>query len=60
MAMDYPDRNADVGTGAINYKALFSKAKKSGMKHWYVEQESYPGSPLESVEANAKYLKTLF
>ena len=53
------DRNADVGTGSINYKRIFAKAKKSGMKHWYVEQESYPGAPMKSVGASAEYLKKL-
>ena len=53
------DRNADVGTGSIDYKRIFAKAKKSGMKHWYVEQESYPGAPMNSVGASAEYLKKL-
>lgn len=53
------DRNADVGTGTIDYKPIFAKAKKSGMKHWYVEQESYPGDPMDSVGASASFLKTL-
>ena len=59
--MDKNDRNknADVGTGAIDYKPIFAKAKLSGMKHWYVEQESYPGEPIDSVAASAQYLKTL-
>ena len=59
--MDKSDRNknADVGTGSIDYKALFAKAKLAGMKHWYVEQESYPGAPIDSVAASAKYLKSL-
>ena len=53
------NRNADVGTGSIDYKSLFAKAKLAGMKHWYVEQESYPGAPIDSVAASAKYLKSL-
>jgi sugar phosphate isomerase/epimerase len=53
------NRNADVGTGAIDYKPIFAKAKLSGMKHWYVEQETYPGNPLDSAAASAKYLKSL-
>ena len=59
--MDKTDRNknADVGTGSIDYKSLFAKAKLAGMKHWYVEQESYPGEPIDSVAASAKYLKSL-
>jgi sugar phosphate isomerase/epimerase len=59
--MDKTDKNknADVGTGSIDYKALFAKAKLAGLKHWYVEQESYPGAPIDSVAASAKYLKSL-
>jgi len=60
--MDKADRNrnADVGTGVIDYKPIFAKAKLSGMKRWYVEQESYPGEPIKSAEACAKYMKTMF
>ncbi len=59
--MDKADRNrnADVGSGSIDYKAIFAKAKLSGMKEFYVEQESYPGEPIDSVGACAKYLKTI-
>jgi sugar phosphate isomerase/epimerase len=59
--MDKKDKNknADVGTGAIDYKSIFAKAKLSGMKHWYVEQESYPGDPMDSVAASAKFLKSM-
>lgn len=59
--MDKADRNrnADVGTGSIDYKALFAKAKVAGLKHFYVEQESYPGAPIDSTEASAKFLKTI-
>ena len=59
MSKNNPDDNADVGTGSIDYKAIFKEAKKSGMKHWYVEQESYPADPMSSVGASAKYLKSL-
>ena len=59
MDKNNQDRNADVGTGSIDYKSLFARANRSGMKHWYVEQESYPGDPMESVGASAKYLKSL-
>jgi sugar phosphate isomerase/epimerase len=59
MDKNNQDRNADIGTGSIDYKQLFVKAKKSGMKHWYVEQESYPGLPMDSVGSSAEFLKTL-
>ncbi|HEY9007630.1 sugar phosphate isomerase/epimerase family protein [Ohtaekwangia sp.] len=53
------NKNADVGTGSIDWKPIFAKAKQSGLKHYYVEQESYPGAPIDSVAACAKYLKTI-
>lgn len=52
-------RNADVGTGTIDWKPIFAKAKQAGMKHFYVEQESYPGAPIDSAESSIKYLKTI-
>lgn len=59
MAKDDKDKNADIGSGTIDFKPIFAKAKLSGLKHAYVEQESYPGAPIKSVEASAKYLKTI-
>lgn len=53
------DRNADVGTGSIDYKVIFAKAKQSGMKHFYIEQESYPGAPIDSVAAGIRNLKAI-
>lgn len=53
------NRNADIGAGTIDWKAIFAKARQSGVKYFYVEQESYPGEPIDSVEASAKYLKTI-
>jgi sugar phosphate isomerase/epimerase len=54
--MDKTDRtrNADVGTGTIDFKPLFAKAKLAGLKHFYVEQETYPVSSIESVEKSIK------
>jgi sugar phosphate isomerase/epimerase len=53
------NRNADIGMGSIDYKSILAQAKLAGMKRWYVEQETYPGDPINSVEASAKYLKTI-
>ena len=59
--MDKADKNknADIGSGTIDFKAIFAKAKQAGLKYAYVEQESYPGEPIKSVEASAKYMKTI-
>ncbi|HEY3405883.1 MAG TPA: sugar phosphate isomerase/epimerase [Ohtaekwangia sp.] len=59
--MDKTDRkrNADVGTGSIDFKPILAKAKQSGCKYFFVEQETYPGASIDSIEASAKYLKTI-
>ena len=53
------DRNADVGTGSINFKPLFAQAKKAGLKHFYVEQESYPTDPMTSTKNCIDNLKKI-
>jgi len=59
MDKNKPDNNADVGTGTIDWKAIFAQAKKSGMKHYYVEQETYPVDPMTSTKNSIDYLKTI-
>jgi sugar phosphate isomerase/epimerase len=59
--MDKADskNNADLGTGTIDYKSLFTHAKKSGLKNFFVEQETYPSTPMESTRNCINYLKTI-
>jgi sugar phosphate isomerase/epimerase len=59
--MDKADRNrnADIGSGSIDFNALFKEAETAGMKHFFVEQENFAVSPLESVEKGFEYLKRL-
>ena len=53
-----PALNAEVGTGAINFKPIFADAKLSGMKHFFVEHETnYKPNPIESVAASCAYIK---
>jgi sugar phosphate isomerase/epimerase len=59
MDKNAPDKNADVGTGSIDFKKLFTMAEQSGMKHWYVEQETYPIDPMTSAKNSIDYLKTI-
>ncbi|MBS1490381.1 MAG: sugar phosphate isomerase/epimerase [Bacteroidetes bacterium] len=51
--------NADVGTGTIDFKTIFTKANEAGLKHFYIEQETYPISSIESVKACATNVKEL-
>jgi sugar phosphate isomerase/epimerase len=45
-----------IGSGTIDYKKIFREAELSGMKRFYVEQESYEGTPIEAVEASYRYI----
>lgn len=47
----------EVGNGVIDYKKIFANAQISGMKHFFVEQDISPGSPLVSIEKSIGYLK---
>jgi sugar phosphate isomerase/epimerase len=53
------EKNADVGTGSIDFRPIFAQAKLSGMKHFYIEQETYPVSPSESVKNSISNLLKL-
>ncbi len=57
MHKDDANKNADLGTGKINFTELFSLQRQAGLKHFFVEQETYPVSSLESTRNNFNYLK---
>jgi len=59
MSKDDRKRNADVGTGIIDFKSIFAKAKESGMKHFYIEHDNFPGTSIDSVKADAKNIKAI-
>ncbi|MFA9194977.1 sugar phosphate isomerase/epimerase [Flavobacterium sp. FBOR7N2.3] len=50
--------NTEVGEGSINFKSIFAAAKLSGMKHFFVEQETnYKPNLLESSVKSFNYVK---
>ena len=51
---------SDLGKGQVNYKAILAFAKDfSNIKHYLVEQEEYPQSPMVSMKNDADYMKGL-
>jgi len=53
-----PNKNfTEVGSGVIDYATIFKNAKTSGMKHFFVEQDVCPGSPLESIRKSIKHVQ---
>ena len=51
--------STEFGKGALNIKQILQQSKLSGMKYFYVEQEEYTHSPLESMKENMAFLKKL-
>lgn len=52
MEKENRDNNANVGTGSIDFVELFKHAKHAGLKHYFIEQEDYPVSPMESIKVS--------
>lgn len=52
--------SVDLGTGSIDIRRVLHTAMENGMQYLLVEQEAYPtGSALDSVKANAEYMKKI-
>lgn len=49
---------AEVGTGTMDFAALFKDAKKAGLKHYFVEQDVCKRPPLESVKISIDHIKS--
>lgn len=50
---------APVGTGTINYKEIFAHQKDSGMKYYFVEQDSTrDNKPMDAIEISIENLKS--
>jgi sugar phosphate isomerase/epimerase len=55
-----PNRGiTEVGRGVIDFKSIFAKAPKGAIKHYFVEQDTCPGSPFDSIKISFDYLKQL-
>ncbi len=51
--------DAELGKGAIDFRQLLAMIPDIDSKHLYVEQESYPGAPIDSVRRDFAYISTL-
>ena len=49
----------EVGSGQIDWKRIFKAAKAKRIAHYFVEQENFERSPLESVKISFDYLTGL-
>jgi sugar phosphate isomerase/epimerase len=51
--------STEFGKGGLNIKKMLDNADKSGLKYFFMEQEEYTSTPLESIKYNMDYLKKL-
>lgn len=49
---------AEVGSGTIDFKTIFSQSNKAGLEYYFVEQDQTPGDPFVSIEKSIKYIKS--
>jgi len=47
----------EVGNGSIDFKKLFAQADRSGLDYFFVEQDSTPGNPYDSITQSINYIK---
>jgi sugar phosphate isomerase/epimerase len=51
--------SVEFGKGGLPVVEIFRHSKQAGMKYFFVEQEEYASTPLESMQNNMEYLKKL-
>jgi sugar phosphate isomerase/epimerase len=54
------DTFKEVGNGSIDIPAVLKAANKAGVQHYFVEQDSTSGDPVDSLAKSFEYLKTRF
>ena len=53
------EADTELGKGVIDFRALLRMMDRIDEKHLYVEQETYPGAPVESARRDQAYLRQL-
>lgn len=51
--------STEFGKGGLNIQQMFDHAADSGLKYYFIEQEEYTHSPLQSMQENMEYLKKI-
>lgn len=53
------EHDSELGTGVVDFKRILERAGSLANKYVYIEQESYPDAPIDSVRRDHKYLASL-
>lgn len=58
MDKQNPDDNTEIGNGTIDFAPIFQHASESGMKHFFLEQESnYQPDLMGSIKTSYDFIK---
>ncbi|MEO6549568.1 MAG: sugar phosphate isomerase/epimerase [Ferruginibacter sp.] len=52
-------QSTEFGKGGLDIKKMFDNSEKSGLRYFFIEQEEYTSTPLESMQENMDYLKKM-
>lgn len=52
-------RDSELGKGILDLRGVLSMTTNIDQKHMYVEQESYPGAPIDSIRRDFEYISAL-
>lgn len=58
MAKTHNQTFTEVGNGSIDFKKIFAQAKKAGLDYYFVEQDTTPGNPYDSITQSIAYIKS--
>ncbi len=58
QSVEFRGRMADVGQGSIDWKNIFARSAKAGIKHYFVENDD-PKSPFDDIKISYNYLHNL-
>ena len=59
MANDTKRESTEIGSGTLDFPAMFNNKSLSGMQYYFVEQEAFTIDPMESVKMSFNYLKNI-
>ncbi len=52
-----PPPSTELGHGSIDYRPIFEAARKTRVKHVFVEQEEFDMAPMEALRVDAEYMR---
>ncbi|AFD06117.1 sugar phosphate isomerase/epimerase family protein [Solitalea canadensis] len=53
-----PNLNTEIGSGSIDFKLIINQAIRSGVQHFFVEQENFKIDPFQSIKQSADYVQS--